>query len=172
MRIFCSYGILLLLICCSSNEKKCTPPTIHKHVPINYLKGYEVYTNLDSARKCAEITGRKILILFTYYHAASVPFEFWKFLDNDRIRSTIADNYIFTVLMLDDRTNMNPPFKKSYSGQPITTIGKMNGNIQASLFKSNALPEFILTDLDFEENSKFHVGTRSGFLKFLRSQVN
>jgi thiol:disulfide interchange protein DsbD len=109
------------------------------------LKGYFDY---NQALSCAKKMKKPLLIDFKG-HACSnckkMEAEVWS---DPEVQKKIIENFILVGLYTDDRTKLNDSdiVISKIDGKPKTTIGTMNADLEASMFKSNALPLYVIVD--------------------------
>jgi hypothetical protein len=146
---------------------------IEQMAPLINTYGYTPYHDLYTAQRCSEMSGRKLLILFTGSTYSSDPDKVWKFLNDKEIEQTIEDYFVFVVLYTDQRQIISDTSKKSLNGQTITTVGGQHADIQTRTFNSNIQPEFIITDhmLKKRTNKMSNPSDKQAFLDFLETGI-
>jgi thioredoxin-related protein len=136
----------ILFAACAKNLPK---PHCDIPIPAEYAEhGYTPYHDLAAAQKCAEQTGRPILILFTSYSCVSSYGLFWEVLREPDIKQFVEDNYIFVLLHIDDRTPLEKidSTEKHLNGKIVTTVGAHYSLIEARKFNTNSLPFYAFVD--------------------------
>ena len=60
----------------------------------------------------------------------------------------LRENFVIVALYADDRTQLpeNEWIKSEIDGKIKKTIGKINEDLEISIFKTNALPLYVITD--------------------------
>ena len=152
--------------------------------PDNYNYGYKdrygyiIYHNLEQAKVCSENTGRPILLMFAGWRNVSDRHSIWGIFEDKNIKNIIEDNYLFTMLYVDDKTRLKSidSTKMLYTGKIIETIGELNLNLQINQFQVNAHPFYAIVDskmnIIVEPIGYVPIKNKNQFIDFLKKGIN
>jgi thiol:disulfide interchange protein DsbD len=129
-----------------SQSELCSEP---KHgeifeIPLG-LKGYFDY---KQGLACAKEQGKPVLLDFKGHACANCKLMEAKVWSDPEVLRRLRDNFVIIALYVDDRTQLpeNEWITSSLDGKLKKTIGKVNEDLEISLFKTNALPLYVITD--------------------------
>jgi thioredoxin-related protein len=111
--------------------------------------GMTYYSSLDSAVKCAAVTGRKILVMFTGYNCLSDPEVVWEILREDDNRKLITEQYVFVVLYVDDKDSLKQFELAQISevdSDTVFTVGQKNSALERYRCNQNSQPLYAIFD--------------------------
>ncbi|MBK7626462.1 MAG: thioredoxin family protein [Bacteroidales bacterium] len=111
------------------------------------LKGYFDY---KQGLACAKEQGKPVLIDFKGHACANCKLMEAKVWSDPEVLRRLRDNFVIIALYVDDRTQLpeNEWIVSSLDGKQKKTIGKVNEDLEISLFKTNALPLYVIADHD------------------------
>lgn len=111
------------------------------------LSGYFEY---NQGLECAREQGKPVLLDFKGHACANCKLMEAKVWSDPEVLKRLRENFVIVSLYADDRTLL--PEKEwitsSADGKVKKTIGKINEDLEISLFKTNALPLYVITDHD------------------------
>jgi hypothetical protein len=120
-------------------------------VAIRTERGVAYHEHLQDALSCSRETGRPVLLLFDGY--AQSNRACWDVLGNVDVQALIQDRLVLCVLMVDDRSELQPEdlidFPQLDQDKPITTIGRRNSMLESQYFGKTNQPLFTLVNADF-----------------------
>jgi thiol:disulfide interchange protein DsbD len=111
------------------------------------LKGYFDY---KQGLACAKEQGKPVLIDFKGHACANCKLMEAKVWSDPEVLRRLRDNFVIIALYVDDRTQLpeNEWIISALDGKQKKTIGKINEDLEISLFKTNALPLYVIADHD------------------------
>jgi thiol:disulfide interchange protein DsbD len=112
--------------------------------------GLSGYFDLQQGLACAKEQGKPVLIDFKGHACANckvMEVEVWS---DAEVLKRLRDNFVIIALYVDDKTELpeNEWIISKIDGKVKKTIGKLNEDIEISLFKTNALPLYVITDYE------------------------
>ncbi len=109
------------------------------------LSGYFEY---HQGLACAKEQGKPVLLDFKGHACANCKLMEARVWSDPEVLKRLRENFVIVSLYADDRTVL--PEKEwitsSVDGKVKKTIGKINEDLEISLFKTNALPLYVITD--------------------------
>jgi thiol:disulfide interchange protein DsbD len=140
----------------------------------NDLQGYFDY---DEALACAKKQNKPVLIDFggnTCSNCKKMYSEVWS---DPRVTELLSSRFILADLLTDERTMLpeNEWYKNPENGKLVKTLGKKNQDLQIRQFSSNALPLYIIVDVNGKEltASRYTYDPDIGkFIKWLEEGLN
>lgn len=111
------------------------------------LKGYYDY---KQGLACARMLGKPVLLDFKGHACANCKLMEAKVWSDPEVLQRLRENFVIVSLYADDRTILpeNEWITSSVDGKVKKTIGKVNEDLEISMFKTNALPLYVITDHD------------------------
>ncbi len=131
-----------------SASELCSEPKHGELFELPYgLKGYFDYRQ---GLACAKEQGKPVLIDFKGHACANCKLMEAKVWSDPEVLRRLRDNFVIIALYVDDRTQLpeNEWITSSLDGKQKKTIGKVNEDLEISLFKTNALPLYVIADHD------------------------
>ena len=118
-------------------------------VAIRTERGVAYHEHLQDALSCARETGRPVLLLFDGY--AQSNRACWDVLGNDDVQALIKDRLVLCVLMVDDRSELQPEDLVNFPQLKVnpTTLGQRNSSLETEFFNTSSQPLFALVNADF-----------------------
>lgn len=109
------------------------------------LKGYFDY---QQGLACAKEQGKPVLLDFKGHACANCKLMEAKVWSDPEVLRRLRDNFVIIALYVDDRTPLpeNEWIVSLLDGKQKKTIGKINEDLEISLFKTNALPLYVIAD--------------------------
>jgi thioredoxin-related protein len=109
------------------------------------LKGYYDY---KQGLACAKEQGKPVLIDFKGHACANCKLMEARVWSDPEILRRLSENFVIISLYVDDRTQLpeNEWIISAIDGKQKKTIGKINEDLEISMFKTNALPLYVITD--------------------------
>lgn len=109
------------------------------------LSGYFEY---NQGLACAKEQGKPVLIDFKGHACANCKVMEARVWSDPEILQRLRENFVIIALYADDRTRLpeNEWITSEVDGKVKKTIGKINEDIEISLYKTNALPLYVITD--------------------------
>jgi thiol:disulfide interchange protein DsbD len=129
-----------------STSELCSEPKFGNIFELPYaLKGYFDY---KQGLACAKEQGKPVLIDFKGHACANCKLMEAKVWSDPEVLRRLRDNFVIIALYVDDRTQLpeNEWIVSSLDGKQKKTIGKVNEDLEISLFKTNALPLYVIAD--------------------------
>jgi thiol:disulfide interchange protein len=129
-------------------SKLCSDP---KHADIFHMPaGLNGYFDYKQGIACAKEQGKPVLIDFKGHACANCKLMEAKVWSDPEVMRRLRDNFVIIALYADDRTQLpeNEWVTSSIDGKVKKTIGKVNEDLEISLFKTNALPLYAITDYE------------------------
>jgi thiol:disulfide interchange protein len=116
----------------------------------NMQLGLEGYFELKQGLKCAKEKNKPVLIDFKGHACANCKLMEAKVWSDPEVLKKLNENFVIISLYVDDRTQLpeNEWVISSIDGKTKKTIGKINEDIEMSLFKTNSLPLYVITDFE------------------------
>jgi thiol:disulfide interchange protein len=110
--------------------------------------GLTGYFDYKQGLECAKEQGKPVLIDFKGHACANCKLMEAKVWSDPGVLQRLRDNFVIIALYVDDRTQLpeNEWITSSLDGKVRKTIGKINEDLEISLFKTNALPLYVITD--------------------------
>lgn len=137
--------------------------------------GLDGYFDYKQAMACAKAQNKPIFVDFTGKACVNCWEMEQNVLSDPRIKQRLRDNYIVVALYVDSKQELPESdwVKSKADGKMKTTIGKVNSDIQISLFGSNAQPYYVLLDANGNKLVKpmGHNLDIDNFIKFLDKGV-
>jgi thiol:disulfide interchange protein DsbD len=122
------------------------PPTVKYadlfHAPLGLHAFFDFQEGLAFARK----VHKPVMIDFTGHacvNCRKMEATIWP---DKVVLPLIRDNYVLIQLYVDDKTELSAgeQYTSSFSKRPVSNIGALNSDIQASRFNSNSQPDYVL----------------------------
>jgi thiol:disulfide interchange protein DsbD len=148
------------------------------HLPYG-LQGYFDYSE---GLACAQKQNKPVFFDFKGYSCSNCKVMEAQVWSNPQVQKLLRDEFIIVALYTDDHTQIpvNEQIVSKIDGRKKKTIGQLNADIQISLFKSNALPLYAITDtkgnilikpIGFENDvNKFVAFLNAGLQNFKKNQ--
>lgn len=129
----------------STQNKSATP---HKYADIFKAPlGLNAFFDYEEALAYAKTNHKPIMIDFTGHacvNCRKMEASVWT---DKAVYNIISNDYVLLQLYVDDKTDLQPGEQTvSAQGKKITTIGKKWSDFQASRFKANSQPFYVLLD--------------------------
>jgi len=129
-----------------SSSELCSEPLYSNifDMPLG-LKGYFEF---NQGLQCAKEQGKPALLDFKGHACANCKLMEARVWSDPEILRRLRDNFVIVSLYADDRTLLpeNEWIRSSVDGNLKKTIGKINEDIEISLFRTNALPLYVIAD--------------------------
>jgi thiol:disulfide interchange protein DsbD len=109
------------------------------------LTGYFEY---NQGLECAKEQGKPVLLDFKGHACANCKLMEAKVWSDPEVLRKLKEEFVIVALYLDDRTQLpeNEWLKSSVDGKIKKTIGKVNEDLEISMFRTNAMPLYVITD--------------------------
>jgi thiol:disulfide interchange protein len=110
--------------------------------------GLQGYFDLEQARRCARAQNKPIFIDFTGHGCVNCREMEARVWSNPEVLRRLREDYVVVALYVDDKTDL-PTAEQVVSprdGQPKTTVGARNFDLQISKFNANAQPYYVVLD--------------------------
>jgi thiol:disulfide interchange protein len=109
------------------------------------LKGYYDY---KQGLECAKEQGKPVLIDFKGHACANCKLMEAKVWSDPEVLKRLKENFVIIALYVDDRTQLseNEWITSGIDGKLKKTIGKINEDIEIAMYKTNALPLYVISD--------------------------
>lgn len=106
------------------------------------------YYDLKQGLSCAREKRKPVLLDFKGHACANCKLMEAKVWSDPEVLKRLKDNFVIISLYADDRTQLpeNEWFVSSVDGKTKKTIGKQNEDLEISMFGTNALPLYVITD--------------------------
>jgi thiol:disulfide interchange protein len=124
----------------------CTEPKYADKLHLPYdLKGY---FELKQGLACAKEQGKPVLIDFKGHACSNCKEMEAKVWSDPEVLRRLRENFVIIALYVDDRTPLPESewINSLIDGKIKKTMGKVNEDIEISMFKTNALPLYAITD--------------------------
>lgn len=110
--------------------------------------GLTGYFDFKQGLACAKEQGKPVLLDFKGHACANCKLMEAKVWSDPEVLKRLRDNFVIIALYVDDRTKLpeNEWIKSELDGKIKKTIGKINEDLEISLFKTNAMPLYVITD--------------------------
>jgi thiol:disulfide interchange protein len=114
------------------------------HLPLG-LKGY---FELEQGLACAKEQGKPVLLDFKGHACSNCKEMEAKVWSDPEVLRRLKENFVIIALYVDDRTALPESewITSKVDGKVKKTMGKVNEDIEISMFKTNALPLYVITD--------------------------
>jgi thiol:disulfide interchange protein DsbD len=126
--------------------KLCSEP---KHGDIFDMPlGLEGYFDYKQGLECAKEQNKPVLIDFKGHACANCKIMEARVWSDPEVLRRLKENFVIIALYADDRTQLPESewVKSEIDGKIKKSIGKINEDLEISLFKTNALPLYVITD--------------------------
>jgi len=110
--------------------------------------GLSGYFDLNQGLACAKEQGKPALIDFKGHACANCKIMEAEVWSDPEVLRRLRDNFVIIALYVDDRTQLPESewIVSQVDGKVKKTIGALNEDIEISMFKTNALPLYVITD--------------------------
>jgi len=110
--------------------------------------GLTGYYDFEQGLECAKEQGKPVLLDFKGHACANCKLMEAKVWSDPEVLRRLRDNYVIIALYVDDRTLLPESewITSAVDGKIKKTIGKINEDLEISLFGTNALPLYVITD--------------------------
>lgn len=110
--------------------------------------GLSGYFDFEQGLQCAREQGKPVLIDFKGHACANCKVMEARVWSDPQVLERLRNNFVIVALYADDRTVLpeNKWITSSVDGKVKKTIGKINEDLEISLFKTNALPLYVIVD--------------------------
>ena len=110
--------------------------------------GLAGYFDYKQGLTCAREQGKPVLIDFKGHACANCKLMEAKVWPDPDVFRRLSENFVIIALYVDDRTQLpeNEWIVSSLDGKQKKTIGKINEDLEISMFKTNALPLYVIID--------------------------
>jgi len=129
-----------------NTSELCSEP---KYADILHLPyGLEGYFELEQGLACAKELGKPVLIDFKGHACSNCKEMEAKVWSDPEVLKRLKENFVIVALYVDDRTTLPESewITSLIDGKIKKTMGKVNEDIEISMFKTNALPLYVITD--------------------------
>jgi len=112
--------------------------------------GLTGYFDFKQGLACAKEQGKPVFLDFKGHACANCKLMEAKVWSDPEVLNRLRDNFVIIALYVDDRTQLPEKewIRSDLDGKLKKTIGKVNEDLEISLFKTNALPLYVITDHD------------------------
>jgi len=110
--------------------------------------GLSGYFDFEQGLQCAREQGKPALIDFKGHACANCKVMEVRVWSDPKVLERLSNNFVIIALYADDRTVLpeNKWITSKVDGKVKKTIGKINEDLEISLFKTNALPLYVIVD--------------------------
>jgi len=110
--------------------------------------GLKGYYNFKQGLECAKEQGKPVLIDFKGHACANCKLMEARVWSDPEVLKRLRDNFVIISLYVDDRTQLpeNEWIISTIDGKLKKSIGKINEELEISMFKTNALPLYVIAD--------------------------
>ena len=110
--------------------------------------GLEGYFDYKQGMECAREQKKPVLLDFKGHACANCKLMEARVWSDPEILRRLRENFVLISLYADDRTELPEAewIKSQIDGKIKKTIGKLNEDLEITLFKTNALPLYVITD--------------------------
>ncbi|HTM98394.1 MAG TPA: cytochrome c biogenesis protein CcdA [Pedobacter sp.] len=125
------------------------PKKVKYSEKIHAPKGFNVFFDLDEGVEYAKKVNKPIMLDFTGWSCVNCRKMEDNVWINPEVGNLIKDKYVLIQLYVDERTIEMPESKVHYSKYlkgKTTDLGKWNQDLQATRYKANSQPYYVLTD--------------------------
>jgi thiol:disulfide interchange protein len=146
------------------------------------IKGLDPWFDYDQALQVSKDLHKPILIDFTGFacvNCRNMETNVWS---DATVFKKLRDDFVLLQLVVDDKKSLDPAdqYVSTYSGKKITSIGNKWSELEASRFKSNSQPLYVILDSNGNEltdkdgvtlpyyNADYHIDR---YLQFLDSGI-
>lgn len=126
----------------------CSEPRFADKLNLPYgLKGYFDYRQ---GLACAKELGKPVLLDFKGHACANCKLMEAKVWSDPEVLRRLRNNFVIVALYVDDRMQLpeNEWIKSSVDGKLKKTLGKVNEDLEISMFGTNAIPLYVITGHD------------------------
>jgi thiol:disulfide interchange protein DsbD len=130
----------------STTSQECETPKYADKFTLPYgLKGYFDY---KQGLSCAKEKSKPVLLDFKGHACANCKLMEAKVWSDPEVLRRLNENFVIVALYLDDRTQLpeNEWITSKLDGKVKKTIGKINEDLEISLFNTNAMPLYVIAD--------------------------
>jgi len=112
--------------------------------------GLEGYFDYKQGLECAREQKKPVLLDFKGHACANCKLMEARVWSDPEVLRRLREDFVIISLYADDRTELpeNEWVKSEIDGKIKKTIGKINEDLEITLFKTNALPLYVITDDD------------------------
>jgi len=110
--------------------------------------GLEGYYEYEQGMKCAREMNKPVLLDFKGHACSNCKEMEAKVWSDPEVLKRLNENFVIIALYVDDRTKLpEEEWKKSeVDGKMKKTIGKINADLQISMFQINSQPYYVIVD--------------------------
>jgi thiol:disulfide interchange protein DsbD len=110
--------------------------------------GLKGYYDFKQGLVCAKEQGKPVLIDFKGHACANCKLMEAKVWSDPEVLRILREKFVIISLYVDDRTQLpeNEWIISTTDGKPRKSIGKINEELEISMFKTNALPLYVIAD--------------------------
>jgi|WetSurMetagenome_2_1015567.scaffolds.fasta_scaffold01495_10 thiol:disulfide interchange protein len=110
--------------------------------------GLTGYFDFRQGLQCAKEQGKPVLLDFKGHACANCKLMEARVWSDPEVLKRLSENFVIVSLYEDDRTMLpeNEWITSKIDGKVKKTIGKVNEDLEISLFNTNALPLYVITD--------------------------
>ncbi len=110
--------------------------------------GLSGYFDYEQGLLCAKEQGKPVLIDFKGHACANCKLMEARVWSDPEVLKRLRDNFVIIALYVDDRTQLPEDewIVSELDGKVKKTMGKINEDLEISLFKTNALPLYVIAD--------------------------
>lgn len=113
--------------------------------------GIDTWFDYDQAFEVAKKLNKPVMIDFTGHGCTNCRLMESNVWSQPEVLSKIKNNYVLLQLYVDDRTPLEKPEKSRWSGVEVTTIGKKWADLEATQYKVQSQPYYVLLGHDEKE---------------------
>jgi thiol:disulfide interchange protein DsbD len=126
----------------------CSEPKYENIFDMPY--GLSGYFDLNQGLACAKEQEKPALIYFKGHACANCKIMEAEVWSDFEVLKRLRDNFVIIALYVDDKTQLpeNEWVISKIDGKTKKTIGQLNEDIEISMFKTNALPLYVITDYE------------------------
>ena len=112
--------------------------------------GLSGYFDYRQGLECAREQGKPVLLDFKGHACANCKLMEARVWSDQRVLERLRNNFVIIALYIDDRTQLpeNEWITSKVDNKVKKTIGKVNEDLEISLFQTNAMPLYVITDND------------------------
>jgi len=110
--------------------------------------GLEGYFEYEQGMKCAKELNKPVFLDFKGHACSNCKEMESKVWSDPEVLRRLKENFVIIALYVDDRTKLPEEewLKSTVDGKMKKTIGKVNANLQISMFEMNSQPYYVIVD--------------------------
>jgi thiol:disulfide interchange protein DsbD len=135
---------------------------------LNMSHGLQGYFDYEEGMACAKQQNKPVLLDFKGHSCANCKIMEAKVWSDEQVLKLLRENFIIIALYCDERAKLpeNKWITSKIDGKIKKTLGQLNEDIEINMFKTNALPLYVIVSPDGTPLTK-PIGTELNVKKYI-----